>query len=169
MRAEMELSAAAEGLVRDTRQRLLLQATGFAAQGEIQWPDDRPRTEGEKIAVQFQPPERLQQIAARPLDQLVFTDLIDLWTGLAAQVQSGGILSLNNYAESTADPFLREALQLAVDGCAPDLLRDMLETRLEARLDGIKKAHRMVVEGVCAVQSGKEPEEVEEAVRAVGG
>ena len=36
------------------------------------------------------------------------------WTGLAAQVQSGGILSLNDYAESVADPFLREALQLAV-------------------------------------------------------
>jgi len=31
----------------------------------------------------------------------------------------------------------------------------------------VVKVHRMAIEGVCALQSGKDPREVEEAVRAV--
>jgi flagellar motor component MotA len=158
IRAEMEVSQADKATIDDTRKRILLQAVLCTVQGEIQWPDGRARANGEKITTQFQPPERLEQIAARSLEDINTTDLTDLCKGLAAQVQNHGILSLNNYADSIEDPFIREALQLAVDGCEPALLRDMMETRLDyALLQRQKTRGQIVIEATMGLVSGDNP------------
>ncbi len=41
-----------------------------------------------------------------------------------------GILALENEIEKIADPFFRKAIQLAVDGTEPEVMRDILETEI---------------------------------------
>ncbi|GMV99635.1 MAG: flagellar motor protein MotA [Candidatus Hydrogenedentota bacterium] len=41
-----------------------------------------------------------------------------------------GILALENYAADAGDEFLRKGIQLAIDGTAPELIKDILSTEL---------------------------------------
>lgn len=103
-------------------------------------------------------PEDVTELIARPLDQLTANDMANLWLGIAEQARKEGILSLQPIEQQAVEPFLREALQLAVDGTEPDLLRDMLETRLvSAILPQLETRCRMVIEAVMAIQSGDNP------------
>jgi flagellar motor component MotA len=157
LQSEMELSKAEPDYIEAVRQRILVQTGMLAAQGILQWPSGN----GEVPALQgpqYEVPENLTALIARPLDQLTANDLADLWLGIANQARKEGILSLQATEEQTADPFLREALQLAVDGTEPDLLRDILETRLvRAILPQQETRCRMIIEAMMAIQSGDNP------------
>jgi chemotaxis protein MotA len=48
----------------------------------------------------------------------------------AEMARREGILALENEAENMTDTFMRKGVQLAVDGTAPDLIRNILETEL---------------------------------------
>ena len=50
-----------------------------------------------------------------------------------------GILALENVLEGITDPFLRQGLQLAVDGTDPELITDIMETEL----DNLDNRHAM--------------------------
>ncbi len=50
--------------------------------------------------------------------------------GFAELARREGILALENQMKEVEDPFLREGLQLAVDGTEPDLMRSILGTDL---------------------------------------
>jgi len=81
--------------------------------------------------------------------------MADLWLGIANQARKEGILSLQPIEQQAVDPFLREALQLVVDGTEPDLLRDMLQTRLvRAILPQQETRCWMIIEAMMAIQSG---------------
>ena len=100
----------------------------------------------------------MRGLIARPLDQLTTNDMADLWLGIANQALEEGILSLQPTEEQTVEPFLREALQLVVDGTEPALLRNILETRLtRAILPQQKTRCAMVIEAIMAIQSGDNP------------
>ncbi|MCD8349992.1 MAG: hypothetical protein LUC93_05195 [Planctomycetaceae bacterium] len=54
-----------------------------------------------------------------------------------------GILALENVLDQIPDPFLRQGLQLAVDGTDPELIQDIMETEMdniEARHNDAKSA-----------------------------
>jgi chemotaxis protein MotA len=71
--------------------------------------------------------------AARQLGNVFFSstespsERIDEIVGLANRARRTGILSLEAHATSIGDPFLRKALELAVDGVEPAKIRDIME------------------------------------------
>lgn len=158
IRAEMELSNADAERIEEARRRIVQLAAECAVRGEIEWPDGTSSPPSERVEPQFQPSQKLHEIAGRPLDQLNAGDLEDLFTGLSAQVHREGILSLSEYADSIDDPFLRMALQLAVDGAEPGLMCDILETRMNfAILPYLKTRGTMAIEGTMAIYSRDNP------------
>lgn len=158
--SEIELSQAEPDYSESVRRRILVQVGGLAARGVLQWPQGQgstPEAQGAQGA-QYEVPEDVTELIARPLDQLTANDMADLWLGIAEQARKEGILSLQPIEQQAVEPFLREALQLAVDGTEPDLLRDMLETRLfRAILPQLETRCWMVIEAVMAIQSGDNP------------
>lgn len=157
LQSEIELSKAAPDDSESVRRRILVQVGCLAVRGQLDWPSGNgqvPKSQGPQYAV----PENLTGLIARPLDQLTPNDIAELWLGIAEQARKEGILSLQPIEEQVVDPFLREALQLAVDGTEPDLLRDILETRLKrAILPQQETRCRMIVEAMMAIQSGDNP------------
>ncbi len=158
IRAEMEMSKADTERIEEARRKIVQFAAECAVRGEINWPDGTTLPPSERVEPQYKPSEELRDITGRPLDQLNSGDLEDLFLGLSAQAHREGILSLNEYADSIDDPFLRMALQLTVDGCEPDLMCDMLETRMNfAILPHLKTRGTMAMEGTMAIYSRDNP------------
>ena len=113
--SEIEVSKAAPDYVQTVRQRILLQAGAMAARGMLQWPDNNGAPPPPQ-AEQYEVPDRLLSLIGRPLENLNGDERAELWLEIARQALKNGILSLQPVEERTADPFLREALQLLVDG-----------------------------------------------------
>ncbi len=155
--SEIELLQADSNYSKSVRRRILIQTGGLAARGVLQWPTGNalmPEAQG----VQYAVPEDVTELIARSLDQLTANDIADLWLGIANQARKEGILSLQPIEQQVVDPFLREALQLAVDGTEPDLLRDILQTRLvRAILPQQETRCWMIIEAMMAIQSGDNP------------
>jgi len=167
--SEIELSQAEPDDSKSVRRRILVQAGGLAARGLLQWPKGNasmPEAQGAQGA-QYEVPEDVTELIARPLDQLTANDMADLWLGIAHQARKQGILSLQPIEQQAVDPFLREALQLVVDGTEPDLLRDMLQTRLvRAILPQQETRCRMIIEAMMAIQAGDNPGVIRQKVGA---
>ena len=145
--------------IEETQQRVVHQTALLAVEGWIDWPNG-DRSEAGKATEQpiFQPDPGLASLFGRALDQLTVDEIAEMWKGLAVQARRAGILSLEPTAQRIESPFVQEALRLAVDGTEPDLIRDILETRLElAILSGQKKRGQMVIEGLMALRSGDNP------------
>jgi chemotaxis protein MotA len=53
--------------------------------------------------------------------------------GLAEQARRNGLLALEESARTVEDPFLRQGVELLVDGTDPDELRDILEAKVNAK------------------------------------
>jgi flagellar motor component MotA len=161
--SEIELSQAEPGDSKSVRRRILVQAGGLAARGLLQW----PKGNASMPEAQYEVPEDVTELIARPLDQLTANDMADLWLGIAHQARKQGILSLQPIEQQAVDPFLREALQLVVDGTEPDLLRDMLQTRLvRAILPQQETRCRMIIEAMMAIQAGDNPGVIRQKVGA---
>ncbi len=60
------------------------------------------------------------------------SDLVEWFTDYASRVRRRGVFSLESEIEATRDPFLRQALQLAVDGLSSDEVKDALEQASDA-------------------------------------
>ena len=58
------------------------------------------------------------------------TDVIETIVSFATTARREGILALESRAEEADDPFLKKSVQLAVDGTAPELIKDILTTEL---------------------------------------
>ncbi len=70
-------------------------------------------------------------------------DLIKKLVEYSEVARRDGILALENVLEQIPDPFLRQGLQLAVDGTDPELIQDIMETEMdniEARHGDAKSA-----------------------------
>jgi chemotaxis protein MotA len=59
------------------------------------------------------------------------TERIEEIIGFATQARKSGIVSLESRAALIEDPFLRKALELAVDGVAPARIRDIMELDID--------------------------------------
>lgn len=57
-------------------------------------------------------------------------DIIERLVGFAVIARREGILALESHAANASDPFLQRGVQLAIDGTAPELIKDILTTEL---------------------------------------
>ncbi len=69
-------------------------------------------------------------------------ELVRLIVNLAKQARRSGILTLEAEARNIGNSFLRNAIQLVVDGTQPELVRDILDTEVDA----MKARHKLGVE-----------------------
>jgi chemotaxis protein MotA len=61
------------------------------------------------------------------------TDVVETVVSLAKRARREGLLALEDAAKDIDDEFLREGLQLAVDGGDPDDVRMVLESKIDAK------------------------------------
>ncbi len=66
--------------------------------------------------------------------------------GLAEQARRNGLLALEESARTVEDPFLRQGVELLVDGTDPDELRDILEAKVEAKRAADKSQAKMFMD-----------------------
>jgi chemotaxis protein MotA len=57
---------------------------------------------------------------------------VQLMVGFAERARKDGLLALESEVAQIEDPFTRKGLQLVVDGTDPDMLREILESEIEA-------------------------------------
>jgi flagellar motor component MotA/O6-methylguanine-DNA--protein-cysteine methyltransferase len=158
IRSEMELLQAGAEEIREKRQRILVQAANLAVKGTLSWPDGSRAAQPPQEEQVFQPSESLVELVRSSLDALTVNDMAELWQGIADQARREGILSLEVVVKHAENPFLREALTLAVDGTEPDLLREHLERRSQyGTLRQLDIRGRMIVEGLLSIMAGDNP------------
>ncbi len=58
--------------------------------------------------------------------------LAEIFSGLAQRARREGLLALEDDMEQLDDPFLRNGLQMVVDGFEPESIRDIMETDIRA-------------------------------------
>jgi chemotaxis protein MotA len=92
-------------------------------------------------AVLLQFPLRTVIDAFRRLAQVFFTPtqpnqrLIQMLVGFAHKARRSGVVSLDNDLKSVDEPFLRQALTLAVDGTEPAELRKIMSLTMDSRAE----------------------------------
>ncbi|MCC8189895.1 MAG: motility protein A [Planctomycetes bacterium] len=74
-------------------------------------------------------PKSLPQIIKQSKDNPV--ELIKRLVEFSEVARRDGILALENVLDQIPDPFLRQGLQLAVDGTDPELIQDIMETEMD--------------------------------------
>ena len=84
------------------------------------------------IALPLQHVVGLAGVVARTLFTRVTvpTLLVESATHMAAMARAEGILALESKASETEDEFLSKSIQLAIDGTAPELIKDILTTEV---------------------------------------
>ena len=70
-----------------------------------------------------------------------------------------GLLALEDDLEEVEDPFLREAIQLVVDGTDPEIIEEILRSKMLApELKGASLLKRMIcTAGTLSIQAGDNP------------
>lgn len=96
-------------------------------------------------------------------DRRAVVPLIDAIVKAAEQARTSGLLSLERNLDGLEDELLRLGLQLVVDGTDPEIIRDLLTTRV---LSSNQKGKRLVeqliiVDGVLSIQAGDNPRIIE--------
>jgi chemotaxis protein MotA len=82
--------------------------------------------------------KRAMTTKAKPADESV-TVLVSL----AEQARRNGLLALEEQAKDIDDPFLKEGVELLVDGTDPEELREILEAKVDAKRVGDKAAAKL--------------------------
>lgn len=159
IRSELELlNDLGQEEVAMVRRRILQQTAELAAKDLLNWPGSNQGVTVQGEEPPFQPSGRLVKLVRHPLDQLTVTDLAELCQGLANQACREGILSVESLVEQVESPFLREALNLAVDGTEPELIRDLLMKRSQyGILRQLDTRGHLIIEGLLAIRAGDHP------------
>ena len=93
-------------------------------------------------AVLLQYPMSTIQEAFRSLSQIFLSPkdenlkVVGMLVGFASKARRLGLVSLDRDLDSVQEPFLRQALTLAVDGSEPEELRKIMSLTQDARIDG---------------------------------
>jgi len=149
--------------VKEARERIGKQIVALAEQGHVTWPlpekpASRAKAKRKKPSKKYLDTQRrLKRQVQRPLSELSFDEIKHIFVGLGERARREGILALESLGQSMTDPFLKDAVQLAVDGTEPDLIMDILETWMESLLHEQKRKYQKVIEGIMAIQSGDNP------------
>jgi len=93
-------------------------------------------------AVLLQYPMSTIQASIRSLSQIFLSPqdenlkVVGMLVGFASKARRMGLVSLDRDLDSVEEPFLRQALTLAVDGSEPEELRKIMSLTQDARMDG---------------------------------
>ena len=71
-------------------------------------------------------------------------ELITTIVGYAEEARRDGLLTLEKHAKELDDAFIRDGIQLAIDGTEPELLREILQTEVQNLEDRHAKGHGMM-------------------------
>lgn len=85
------------------------------------------------VNFQFEQVRQVMKITAQAFfsKKQDITTLVQLFVNLAQKARKEGLLSLEDDLEEIEDPFLRNGLQMVIDGFEPDSIRDILETEID--------------------------------------
>lgn len=95
---------------------------------------------------------KLFSIAFKEQQKFDVAELIQRLSGIADRARREGLLSLEQELPDIEDTFLRQGLQLIIDGTDPELTRNMLETEMFA----VEERHRAGI-GVFEAAGGYAP------------
>jgi len=148
--------------VEEVQLRIVQQVKQLAEQGHVTWPPvekpvSRSKAKKKPSKKHLEMQRRLKQQVKRPLSELSYDEINSVFVGLGERARREGILALESLAQSMTDPFMKDGVQLAVDGTEPDLIIDILETWMESLLHEQKRKYQKVMEGIMAIQSGDNP------------
>ncbi len=101
-----------------------------------------------------------------PVSQLSLEALSSLLTDIAIVARSEAISELERIVELVDDADLALGLRMAIDYAGREGLREILERRMQTRLQDYETKYRMVVEGVRTIQCGEPPRLIEQKVRS---
>jgi len=107
-------------------------------------------------------------LVGRSLEEMSLDEVAELWFELAEQARRLGVLSLEPLLLEFGSLFVREAVQLAVDGTEPDLIYDILKTRIQhAILPRRKMRGVMAIEALAAIMAGDNPRIIHHKLGAI--
>ncbi len=96
----------------------------------------------------------------RPVDNPALDDLREHIVALAEKARREGLVALVSEAEREQDELLKTALYLVIDEVEPSAIIDLLEARMKVLLHDYQLRKKLLGEGVIAIQSGDNPEEI---------
>lgn len=149
--------------VKEVRERIVQQIEHLAGQGQITWPPlekpaSRSKTKAGKPSKQYLDGQRrLKQQVKKSLSELSYDEMNSLFVAMAERARKEGILALESVAQGITDPFMKDGVQLAVDGTEPALIADILETWMGSLLHEQKRKYQKVIEGIMSIQQGDNP------------
>jgi chemotaxis protein MotA len=73
--------------------------------------------------------------------------IIEQLVGFSEKARREGLLVLEDEARNADDPFMARGLRLVVDGTDPELVKDIMETELDAMEDRHRKGQRTYAQG----------------------
>ena len=159
--------------VKKVRESMVQQIVQLAEKGRITWPPvekptSRSKTRRQPSKKDLAAYRRLkQQVQRHPLTELSYDKVNILFVSLSEISRREGIAALENVAQDMLDPFLKDAVQLVVDGTEPGLIMDILETWMESLLHEQKRKYQKVIEGAMAIQAGDNPRIVEHKLEVI--
>ncbi len=81
-------------------------------------------------------------------------NLIKTMTILGEYAKERGLLALEEALIKIKDPFLRDALQLIIDGTEADVAEEILRNRVEAITYHRELLYNLIIEGILGIQTG---------------
>jgi|APSaa5957512622_1039677.scaffolds.fasta_scaffold16152_2 hypothetical protein len=164
---EIELSKPRSETVNEVRGRVMNQVKQLAEQGQIAWPPveklaSQPKVKKKKLNKKYLDGQRqLKQQVKKSLSELSYDEVDSLFVAMSERARKEGIMALESMAQGTTDPFIKAAVQLAVDGTDPALIMDILKSWMESLLHEQETKYKKVIEAIMAIQSGDNPRIVE--------
>ena len=159
--------------VGEVRERIVNQVKQLAAQGQVTWPPaeklaSRSKTKAKKSSKKYLDGQRrLKQQVKRSLSELNYDEINSLLVAMAEKARKEGILALESVGQGMAEPFIKDAVQLAVDGTEPDLIIDIMKTWMNSLMHEHETKYKKVIEAIMAIQSGDNPRIIEHKLEVI--
>jgi hypothetical protein len=171
MRIEEELAAlgpVSASEIQDAQQRIERQAHRTAEKGHIGWPPGKKKVQKQKLSKKYISMKRtVKATIQRPLSQLSYDEINQVFRNLGEIAQTEGILALEEIGQVADDKFMKSAIHLMVDGTEPDLIMDILKTWMNSLLHEQEVKYLKVIEGIKAVQHGDNPRIIEKKLEVL--
>ena len=98
-----------------------------------------------------------KRLAEKLYLDMSFEEITETIVGIANVARYQGVLEMESLADTASDDVLRAAMRLVIDGTEPEFIQDFLGTRIEFFMQHVDTLHRMMLEGIMAIQSGDNP------------
>ncbi|GMT49591.1 MAG: hypothetical protein IEMM0008_1130 [bacterium] len=142
-------------VVERAQERILEIANDMIDMGELNEPDEEEDNDY---------PRRTQLSSSLPTDNT--KNLIESIALLGKYAEERGLLSLEEALGKISDPFLKEALQLIIDGTDSDLVEEILRNQVDAITYQRELLYGLMIEGVLGIQAGNSSWILEKRLRS---